>query len=367
MYIKHDLDKTRACEEYIISGFSTEAGVKWSFLQKSESQLRRKTYKLRLTEIIHVSSNFTTNTPHEQDDDVNKESFHGFPSQDNISEGKLKEVISELKSTIPKTRGRPRKYPDYTDHYTTQDIPQPFHGFPQHNDPLHKSGLQKKIDQLTHGVFSVNSNIKADTSDDVRLHGYKQEDVDNDDDDEMFISIPITVPLVPERPSHSTSERSPTSSESEQDFFSDEDISSTHSVPNYISSDDDLFDHTQESWWESPDLQSPLLQPWFRSETDPHFLHRAQIVSTDSSSLDSPDLDMTLVDNENRITDHQQVNHNRVFDFTAALDTLNAPIPHGVVNLDSIPQPDPFPNPRTSSWCTSRVDYKKLHQHGFPQ
>ena len=125
---------------------------------------------------------------------------------------------------------------------------------------------------------------------------------------------------------------------------------------NYISSDDEPY-HTYPMSWEDFSQDSTERHQRFRSETDPYFLLRAQIVSTDSSSLDSPnDLDQTL-------TNDTPSNNQNVFDFTEALDALNADIPNHVVNLQNLPPPVPLP--RRTSRSSTPHDYKQLHNHGF--
>ena len=190
--------------------------------------------------------------------------------------------------------------------------------------------------------------------DKVLLHGYIQDDNDEDDsDDDLYVTISVL-------------EHSPDRSlvkSSDVEFYSDNDAASTHSVPQYISSDDDPFEHNTEPWW---DTHSNQYQKRFKSETDPHFLHRAQIVSTDCSSLGSPNFDDPSVDN---LSSHQPNTSQagRVFDFSEALDALHAPLPENVVTLDTLPQPTPLPLLRASSRSRKPVDYNHLHHHGFDQ
>ena len=351
VYIKNDLTKTRAREEYIITSLESDDKDRWATLQKIESQFRKKSYRLKLNEIIHVSTNFPSipEDPERSDSsqDTSLPPFHGFPSQNQDEKSKLDDIVSDLQSDIPKSKGRPKKkkFPGYV-----QDIfdSEPFHGYPSQVDLI-----------LTDSMYNSNTPQK-----DPLLYGYNQDDFDSDDEDEDICYFQKPSGLINQQ-SNTTSERSPTSNESEDQFFSDDDLSSTHSAPNYVSSDDDPFEHKQESWWETPQLQNRL-----RSETDPYFLYRAQIVSTDSSSLDSPvDLDITLIDEPERDLQPEQLPQvqNRVFDFTAALDAINAPLQPGILNLASLPNPDPLPTLRASSRQTSKIDYKHLHKHGFDQ
>ena len=308
VYIKSGLLKTRAREEYIISSVTKEQGIDWAFVHKSETNLRKKTYKLKFIELVHVSDNFSKTCFQQPDDDSDSEPFHGFPSQHTSGKTALSEIIVTIGAsiplaTVPKMRGRPKKYPDYTN-YDEQSL--------------------------------SNVNQVKVSPDKVLLHGYIQDDNDEDDsDDDLYVTISVR-------------EHSPDRSlvkSSDVEFYSDNDAASTHSVPQYISSDDDPFEHNTEPWW---DTHSNQYQKRFKSETDPHFLHRAQIVSTDCSSLGSPNFDDPSVDN---LSSHQPNTSQagRVFDFSEALDALHAPLPENVVTLDTLPQPTPLPLLRASS------------------
>ena len=289
---------------------------------------------MKFGELIHVSINFSSDKPsHNLDDDLDPEPFHGFSTQDRPTKTALSVFISEMGASIPKTRGRPKKYQDYIDYKTPQS-----------------SQVQNIESRRKHR--------------DILLHGYVQEDMDDDYDEyELCVTVPMDEHISIKSPIKSDV------SSSEVEFYSDNDESSTQSIPpNYISSDDDPFLHDTEPWWDSP--SSPSHQHdrgKYRSETDPHFLHRAQIVSTDSSSLESLCFDTTLVDTPSSPGVSSHDTQSRVFDFSNALDALNSAPLEDVVNLDNLPQPTPLPRLRASSRPKKYVDYKHLHNHGHTE
>ena len=267
--------------KYTRSSVTKKKSKDRAFVNKSETNLRKKTYKLKFIELVHVSDNFSKTCFQQPDDDSDSKPFHGFPSQHTSGKTALSEIIDTIGSsiplaTVPKMRGRPKKYPDYTN-YDEQCL--------------------------------SNVNQVRVSPDKVLLHGYIQDDNDEED------------------------------------------------------SDDDPFEHDTEPWW---DTHSNQYQKRFKSETDPHFLHRAQIVSTDCSSLGSQNFDDPSMDN---LSSHQPNTSQagRVFDFSEALDALHAPLPENVVTLDTLPQPTPLPLLRASSRSRKPVDYNHLHHHGFDQ
>ena len=331
VFLKRDLSKLHAREEFIITSLFSKTGDSWAILNKIENQFRKREYTVKLQEIMKVSTNFSKQIPTPSDPDPDIQSFQGFPSQQKSqSPTKLEEIIVSMQSEIPKQRGRPKfKHHEYS------------------------------VSRI------VNKNSEHDNFNPVLLHGYIQADLDDESDEDEFIQVPQPHDIPPSVQSVST----PASIEIDHSASEQED-----SIPEYISSDDEPFHTDYTNWWDDFQLQSQRVQlsasptvnlppsgtnsqQRLRSDTDPYFLLRAQLVSTDSSSLDSPnDLDQTITD------DHSPPEQSRVFDFTAALDALNAEVPDHVVNLQNLPPPTNLP--RTSR-NTIRHDYKSLHKHGF--
>ena len=115
VFILNDLSKLHVREEYIITNLYEKNGMDRASLQKIESQFRSKKYEVKLSEIVHVSNNFTANStaPYvDQHTDLSPQ-FQGFPTQQpETGTTKLQQMIKELSESIPKNRGRPNlKYP----------------------------------------------------------------------------------------------------------------------------------------------------------------------------------------------------------------------------------------------------------------
>lgn len=359
VFIIDDLSKLRSREEHIIVSLFTENNEGWAVIQKSERQFRQKSYNVKLSELMPVSSNFSLPNKVQVDDDENNEAFTGFSSQQYPTEPtSLQKAISNLKETIPSSRGRPKPmYPDYIhDPLPILSQTEPFHGFPTQTNRV------KESEQVSKNVL---------------LHGWIQSDTDDEDNDYFFYDC-----LPPTRNIRLISEHNPTDSDSE---YSD------NSVPNYISSDDDIVlepSVDEDLWWEaqenpegehqvlpsnltitmfpiSQEVPSnpgdPQQSSRFKSETDSHFLMRADIVSTDSSSLsdDDQDLDETIC---NSVPQSPVPQESRVFDFTDALQQLHQPLTNDVVNLENLAQPTVLPRLRDRSG--QRANYRSLHLRG---
>ena len=318
VFIKNDLTKLHAREEYIITKLYSDSGDSWAILNKIENQFRSREYKVKIQEIVKVSNNFSDKKL--SLGEVNHDMpFKDFPSQPNTSSpSNLEKIIKSMESEIPKKRGRPRlRHHDY------------------------------KINNTTLSPNKIGENDNS-----ILLYGYVQADLDSDTDDEDG----YLVPHVHEDPPTIQSISTPTSTEAN---ISESEDSLSGENFNYVSSDDEPFHTDFTDWWDEFPSQSQSTNPHqrFRSDTDPHFLMRAQIVSTDSSSLESQgDLDITPTNDE------ILPSNNNVFDFTEALDALNAEVPNQVVNLQNLPRPVNLPRPRRN---TTNHDYSVLHKHGF--
>ena len=297
IFLKKDISKLRSREEFIIVELFTKKNVQWAKIQKLETQFRKKIYDVQISEITHVSTNF-------------------------------------------------KKYTGLEDNFS-----QPFHGFSSQDVSQRGLGLDQLISSLEND--SSNVNVIESEHKNVLLHGYLQQELDSDDDEDDDL-YPI---LQTNPPQHTSSPLADHNHYQRLISLSSETEPDTDQENYYISSDDDPFDHTLEySNWEEPLSSYNQQNLRFRSETDPHILQRVQIVSTDSSSLESePDtFDQTL----------QQEEEFRVFDFTAALEAINSVPPNQVVNLDRIPSPTPLPSQTRSSRQTTSVNYKLFNQTG---
>ena len=113
VYIRNDLSKLRAREQYTVVQIFEQDSIKWALLQKSESQLRSKRYKVKLSEIMPVP--FGSNTVKEVPEIVFSQEMtplHGFPvsdeqqkENDSCGPGKRKvrvKVIQKLKKIVQK-------------------------------------------------------------------------------------------------------------------------------------------------------------------------------------------------------------------------------------------------------------------------
>ena len=359
VYFKNDLSKLKSREEYVIRSLYKHKGEDFADLNKSEKQFRKKNYSAKLSDIIHVSTNFKES----QDEDLLEDqdaAFSGFPSQPLLSHPtSLQKEIKKLEQNIPKQRGRPKLlYPDYLkQHDISEDFSQEqfFHGF----------STQDNVNKV-----KINY-LKPPT------HGWLPFSVDDSDDDEFFDCFP-SVPLTTFN-DHSDYEINNMFEEYEHNYLNniviidegsnsdfDDHPSDSSSLPTYISSDDDPS--KDEEWWDAAgDIQSPCHTPArMRSETDPFFLMRAQLVSTDESSLESDNdlevFDSTIVPSRSQTPLLSSTPlpdlMNTVCDVTSALQQLHEPVPDTVVQLA---QPLPLPRLRPKD---GKTNYKRLHSHG---
>ena len=353
VYIRSDLSKLRGREEYIVLDVFIQDKEHWATIKKTENKLRQKSYAVKFSELIKVSNNFSTSSKPPNSPDTSQP-IHGFPSNTIPNPNpKLKEIIAGLQGSIPKQRGRPRlQYPDYVnDDISSQDFSQsqPFYGF--HTQPT------CDINNI-YSYWSPPPSTQPTTStvQQAPLHGWVYNDQDDEDDEDGYYyprkqSLPTPELICPAS--------SPPSVTSNTDVEDDDDLQ-----PSYISSDDDPSnsnDHDQDLWW---DEQTPNYQK-LRSETDPYFLHRAQIVSTDVSSLEDDFFQGESEDvfNSTLVSPSPQSSQHQVQDFTEPLRRLLQPVPQGVVRLDDLIEPSQLP--RLSSRRTSQPrDYKDFHSTG---
>jgi hypothetical protein len=330
VFIINDLSKLRSREEYIISSLFRRNDEDWARINKTEKQFRQKPYEVKLSEIIPVSNNFSLN-PNQDNSDAEEYTppLFGFSSQEVPSQPtKLREAVQDLQVKIPAAKGRPKvRYPDYiVDNFFSQSqdssLTEPFHGFP----------TQSNV------VYVDNPTLVPK---DVLLHGYIESSDEDEDEDFFYECLPYPPPA-----EEYQEQVIPTESDTSE---SDDDISDNVNVPpNYISSDDDPANqHSNDSgdfWWECPEESidaSPQRDSSIRlrSDSDPYFLMRAQLVSTDVSSLESDSPNSTLTaDADNTLTPSSTV-----FDFSEALDKLHSIPTDSVVDLEDMPQPTPLP------------------------
>ena len=142
VFIRNDLTKLRGREQYKVVELKNEDDIDWAVLQKSDSQLRSKRYKLKLTEIILVpfGSNTIKDIPQiifsQEIDPIRgftdlpeeKSKRHqvslSIPHQDNQRQARAK-LIEDLEGEIKRERKRGRppksKYPD-TDVQVSDDF-----------------------------------------------------------------------------------------------------------------------------------------------------------------------------------------------------------------------------------------------------
>ena len=233
-------------------------------------------------------------------------------------------------------------------------------------------------EQFFHG-FSTQDNVNKVKINYLKppTHGWLPFSVDDSDDDEFFDCFP-SVPLTTFN-DHSDYEINNMFEEYEHNYLNniviidegsnsdfDDHPSDSSSLPTYISSDDDPS--KDEEWWDAAgDIQSPCHTPArMRSETDPFFLMRAQLVSTDESSLESDNdlevFDSTIVPSRSQTPLLSSTPlpdlMNTVCDVTSALQQLHEPVPDTVVQLA---QPLPLPRLRPKD---GKTNYKRLHSHG---
>ena len=114
VYLKSDLSKSRAREEYIVVKVFVKGGETWLLIRKTEKQFRNKDYLVKVSEVISAP---TIEVREDVNDDEDLVSCHGF--QEDIcldSRNKIKKAVEELQYSLKdvKTRGRPVvRYPDY--------------------------------------------------------------------------------------------------------------------------------------------------------------------------------------------------------------------------------------------------------------
>ena len=350
VYIRSDLSKLRGREEYIILNIFTKNQEQWATVKKTENKLRQKSYTVKFSELVKVSNNFSV--PPKPSTSNNSQTFHGFPAESvPYPDTKLQDIVTELQKNIPKQRGRPRlQYPDYVndDIFSTDPSQsQPFHGFPTQPDhSIH----------YIHSYWSKPQPPTQPTERSVPLHGWIYDD-DDDDEDDYFMCISTKSHYFPQM----IPDSQPLPRLSESSNIDEEEVYNFQ--PSYISSDDDPSNTNNEDlWWDDqPSSHANKL----RSETDPYFLSRAQLVSTDVSSLENDTLqeeDEDVFSSPLVSRSSSPIPSDRVQDFTEPLRRLLLPVPQGVVRLDNITEPVQLP--RLSRQTTQPRDYKQFHSTG---
>ena len=371
VFIRRDLNKLRGREEYLIVNLQLVNNEPGAILRKSDKSLRRKTYSLKLSEIIHASNSFPHSVP-EAASQMSKpnESFTGFSEHEvPVPNTGLQEQIKLLSDTIPRAKGRPPKlmYPDYINRDVDLDLSQPFYGFPSQSRNVLSSG---KKDPPTHGwdqslwfsmledeefnFFHVANNTPSDFHFSY-LNGLFDTDSEGEHDDYWDDNVPVNNTTI---------------------------NSSILSVVNSIESADlTLIDPN----WQSPasmfrrnraaiqiqrawrHFKSEVRPKRYRSSTDPYFLVKIPII--DNSDSDVSD-DTFYSPPQTRsatpvLTSHDQpIEPDTVYEVSQALDSLH--LPTRLDRVQDVSRPLDILN--TSSRPRRHVrrhDYKTLHETGF--
>ena len=152
VYIKHDLSKSRAREQYIVTKTFFKQNLQWLVVRKCQRGLRNKEYLLKSSEVFlaPVSKQSIVESDVEEDD------FQGF--QETIlldKRDRLQKMIKDLEHLTAQQRGRGRPnrpiYPDYLNRLPSDPLisydDEAFYGFQQDDivKPSQRSENLKKI------------------------------------------------------------------------------------------------------------------------------------------------------------------------------------------------------------------------------
>ena len=174
VYVREDLSKSRAREQYIVTKCFEKNGVPWIVARKFNKSLRNKEYLLKASEVVLAPTNeyVTDEQFHDQS------GFHGFEQNINLDKrDKIKTLIKDLEQqTVQKRKqGRPPlpSYPDYlkrlpTD-VTVSSEDEQFYGF---NDQQVKQAEGKK-EILLNAIHELDD----ENQDEKVCHGFDDNDV----------------------------------------------------------------------------------------------------------------------------------------------------------------------------------------------
>ena len=174
VYVREDLSKSRAREQYIVTKCFEKNGVPWIVARKFNKSLRNKEYLLKASEVVLAPTN-----EYVADEQFHDQSgFHGFEQNINLDKrDKIKTLIKDLEQqTVQKRKqGRPPlpSYPDYlkrlpTD-VTVSSEDEQFYGF---NDQQVKQAEGKK-EILLNAIHELDD----ENQDEEVCHGFDDNDV----------------------------------------------------------------------------------------------------------------------------------------------------------------------------------------------
>ena len=115
VFLKNDLSKSRAREEYIVIKKYSKNHETFLLIRKSQKQFRNKDYLVKLSEVILAPTNINSKTVCSDDNDL--DSFHGFHEDVSLEKrDKLKKTIESMEKGCPTKNHRGRQkvlYPDF--------------------------------------------------------------------------------------------------------------------------------------------------------------------------------------------------------------------------------------------------------------
>ena len=142
VYVREDLSKSRAREQYIVTKCFEKNGVPWIVARKFNKSLRNKEYLLKASEVVLAPTN-----EYVADEQFHDQSgFHGFEQNINLDKRDKIKVL-EQQTVQKRKQGRPPlpSYPDYLKRLSTDVTVSPedeqFYGF---NDQQVKQAEGKK-------------------------------------------------------------------------------------------------------------------------------------------------------------------------------------------------------------------------------
>ena len=175
IFIKEDLSKSRAREEYMVVKIFIKDNQPWITARKTQKGFRNKEYLLKLSEIIPAP--FGSTTVDSDDSEVlDEDDMCGFHQDINISRrdklAKLIEIL-EQQTNHTRSRGRPRKarYPDYLkkldEDVQIDENDERLCGFPQ-----------EELDQAREKKQKLKSIIEQMEEKDTPFYGFSDDDIE---------------------------------------------------------------------------------------------------------------------------------------------------------------------------------------------
>ena len=183
VYLKNDLSKSRAREEYITVKVFVKGGETWLLIRKTEKQFRNKDYLVKLSEVVAAPM---VEVRDDGSDDEDLISCHGF--QEDISldkRNRIKQAVNSLEHSLQgsSVRGRPRvRYPDYlkplSDDVIITEEDECLTGF--NNDDV-MDGLSKK-ERLQNIIAEMEKEDDNASEAEEELSGYNAQEVECQED-----------------------------------------------------------------------------------------------------------------------------------------------------------------------------------------